>query len=101
MACRPLRDPSLRLAILSLVQVATLPSFMVRPPERLVLTRPAPVLARHLSPPSANRDGENRSWSLPAEQVCEKWTDTHPAHDVMRCLSPFPDGRQFFPCSEY
>jgi hypothetical protein len=41
------RNP-LRLAILSLIQVATLPRLMMRPPESLALTRPRLVFVRHI-----------------------------------------------------
>jgi hypothetical protein len=41
------RNP-LPLAILPLIQIATLPRIMMRTPERLALTRPRSVFVRHL-----------------------------------------------------
>jgi hypothetical protein len=49
---------------------------MMRAPERLALTRPRSMLVRHLVLSTLQIDGENRSCSLAAEQVCEKWTLT-------------------------
>jgi hypothetical protein len=39
---------AMSLAILALIQVATLPRLMVRTPERLTLTLPCSMLVRHL-----------------------------------------------------
>jgi hypothetical protein len=69
------RDP-LRLAILPLVQVAALPRLMMRPPEVRSLTRPSPMLVRHIVLSIFKIEDENRSGSLAAEQLCEKWTLT-------------------------
>jgi hypothetical protein len=66
----------LRVTILPLIQVATLPSLMMRAPERLALTRPRSMLVRHLVLSILQIDGENRSRSSAAEQVCKKWTLT-------------------------
>jgi hypothetical protein len=70
------RNP-LGLAILPLVQVATLPRFMVCPPEVRSLTRPRPILVRHIVLSIFKVEEENRSGSLAAEQLCEKWTLTN------------------------
>ena len=60
----------MRFAILPLIQVATLPRLVVRSPERLTL--PSTLAA---APPSRSLhlqiDGENRSGSSAAEQVCD------------------------------
>src|SRR5581483_1478782 len=40
---------ALRLAILALIQVAALPSLVMRPPEGLAIALPRPMLARHLA----------------------------------------------------
>ena len=69
------RDP-LRLAILPLVQVDTLPCLMTRPPERRSLTRPRPMLVRHIVLSIFKIEEKNRPGSLAAEQLCEKWTFT-------------------------
>ena len=44
----PYQRDALRLAILPLIQVATLPRLMMRTPEHLALTRPRSMLLRHL-----------------------------------------------------
>src|SRR6476646_6206337 len=44
-----LERDALRLAILPLIQVATLPRLVVRPPESFALTRPRSVLVHHLA----------------------------------------------------
>src|SRR5258708_1503576 len=89
------RDP-LRLTILPLIQVAALPRLLVRPPEPLVLTppRPPPPAATPYDarPPYLSThlkiEGENRSRSGAAEQVCKKWT-----------LTRFPCSAKTIPCS--
>jgi hypothetical protein len=71
-----LERDSLRLAILPLVQVATLPRLMMRPPEVRSLTRPRPMLVHHIVISIFKTEDENRSGALAAEQLCEKWTLT-------------------------
>jgi hypothetical protein len=43
-----LQRQALRLAILPLIQVTTLPRFVMRPPERLAVSRPPFSLRRHV-----------------------------------------------------
>lgn len=45
---RLLRE-AMNLAILALIQIATLPRLMMSPPERLAITLPGSVLVRHLA----------------------------------------------------
>jgi hypothetical protein len=49
---------------------------MVRPPEVRSLTRLRPMLVRHIVLSIFKIEDENRSGSLAAEQLCEKWTLT-------------------------
>ena len=66
----------MNLAILALVQVATLPSLMMRPPERPRLDASTVVRSPSRSLPILQIEGENRSWPRGSRQVCEKWTLT-------------------------
>src|SRR5690242_19488546 len=79
------RNP-LRLAILPLIQVATIPRLMVRSPECLALSRARSMLVRHRVL-NLQIDGENRSGSSAARQVCAR-NDAYPKfgpdHDVAR-----------------
>ena len=59
---RLLRE-NVKFAILPLIQVAALPTLMMRPPESLMLAFPSPQFARHLFSPLLQIEGENRSRS--------------------------------------
>ena len=78
-----LERDSLRLAILPLVQVATLPRLMMRPSEVRSLTRPRPMLVHHIVISIFKTEDENRSGALAAEQLCEKWTLTLQAQESL------------------
>ena len=90
-----LERDSLRLAILPLVQVATLPRLMMRPSEVRFLTRPRPMLVHHIVISIFKTEDENRSGALAAEHLCEKWTLT-----AIRCsFAPLPCSVETIPCS--
>src|ERR1700704_4235521 len=92
----------MNLAILPLIQVAALPRLMMRTPERLTLTLPRSMPLRPSRPLHLQIEGENRSCSVAAEQVCEKWTLTFGVSDLATLVSLFgvntvPDTRKNFP----
>jgi hypothetical protein len=93
----PLLWQALCLAILPLIQVASLPRLMMRPPERLTLSLPRSMLLRHLVLSICKIDSENRSWSAATEQVCEKWTVTNMRRHSLILFGYFPDISKKFP----
>jgi hypothetical protein len=66
----------MRLAILPLIQVATLPRFMMRSPERFVLAPPGSMFAFHSALLNLKHREQNRWRTQSTEQACEKWTLT-------------------------
>ena len=72
------RRDALRLTILPLIQVTTLPRLVMRSPESLALTRPRSVLLRHLALLNLQIESENRSRPRAVKQVCEESTLSAP-----------------------
>jgi hypothetical protein len=74
------------LAILALIQVAPLPSLMMRPPERLAIAHTPPQLVCHRANPHLQIADENKLERAISKQACEKWTLTRPlsqsAHEL-------------------
>jgi len=66
-----LERDTLRLAILPLIQIATLPRLVVRPPESFVLTRPRSVLVHISLSSSVNRQREQIVLYEPQEKCAE------------------------------
>ena len=66
----------LRLAILPLIQIATLPRLVVRPPESFVLTRPRSLLVQHLALLICKSTARTDRALRTTGKVCGKWTLT-------------------------
>jgi hypothetical protein len=84
---------ALRLAILTLIQVAARPRLMVRPPEGLALSRPRSVLARHLALLNLQIEGENRSHPRASKRemdAYQRFADAEKAFPVPSNQFPVP-----------
>src|SRR5258706_5166618 len=75
------RDP-LGLAILPLIQLATTPRLMLRPPKRLAVTRAGQDLVRHLVLLICKIEGRPDRVRQTPQQVCEKLTLTITSGDL-------------------